>query len=96
MKKYELVEKYCPTKPLKFELWKKADEILCLSILRIVFYPTYEKYSLSDAPDIISYDKQIGIEITKAVKKSDATIESAYVKLNHCFDEKMLTNLKKQ
>ena len=96
MNKYDFVRNYHFSAPLKKNLWKKYDEALCLLILRVLFYPKYEKYSLSDSPDIISNDEKIGIEVTRAVDEVDAEIESLFVKYNHSFDEKRKAEWKKQ
>lgn len=94
MKKYNSVSNYRLSEPLKFELYKKYDEVLSLLILRMVFYPNYELFILSDAPDIIRNDGKIGIEVTRAVEEKDAATESAFIKINYCFDEERLDTWK--
>lgn len=89
MNKYDSVSLYYPGYPLKPELWKKANEIFCLSILRVIFYPKFENFLLSDSPDLISDDFKCGIEVTQAITEKDAQVIGAYVKNNHT-DDKIL------
>lgn len=88
MNKFKSVELYRPSGPLNKELLKKCDEIFCLAVLRTTFYPNFEGFELSDTPDLINNDENIGIEVTNAIDERDAAVIGEFSKHIYSMDER--------
>ena len=68
-------------KPLDSKLHSTYIEQLSFSLLKHIFPEISSKFILSDAPDLQTKDKSVGIEITEAVAPEIAQIDGEYAKL---------------
>lgn len=68
-------------KPLDSQLHSSYIEQLSFTMLKHVFPEMRSTFILSDAPDLQSKDKSVGIEITEAIAPEIAQINGEYIKL---------------
>ena len=81
MNNEDLINEMFPfKKPLTSRYRKKYVEFLALGILQYCCDDTYVGFNVYDAPDIRDENKVVGIEVTEAVTKEEAQIESEFVK----------------
>ena len=81
MNNEDLINEMFPfKKPLTSRYRKKYVEFLALGILQYCYGDTYVGFNVYDAPDIRDENKVVGIEVTEAVTKEEAQIESEFVK----------------